>query len=211
MYSKASKGTIKDPPEVSDEKLMARYRRGEIEAMNELVRRYEKPLFSFLWRMSGNGADVQEIFQEVWLRVIAKSREFKQERFKGWIFTIARNLVIDTSRRQKRLVSMDEPVAGGVESEMTLADRLVSRESGPDYQVNGRETRSAIDQALAGLPKEQREVLVMRMESDLTFREISEVLGIPLNTCLARMQYALGKMKTRLKPYQSGANAEHEL
>ncbi|MEI8352357.1 MAG: sigma-70 family RNA polymerase sigma factor, partial [bacterium] len=103
MYLKASKVTLTVPQEVSDEKLMARYRRGDFEAMDELVRRYEKPLFSFLWRMSGNGADVQEIFQEVWLRVIAKARDFKQKRFKGWIFTIARNLVIDTSRRQKRL------------------------------------------------------------------------------------------------------------
>ena len=211
MYLKTSKGTLKVLPEVSDEKLMARYRRGDFEAMDELVRRYEKPLFSFLWRMSGNGADVQEIFQEVWLRVIAKARDFKQKRFKGWIFTIARNLVIDTSRRQKKLVSLDEPTAGGAESDMTLADRLVSREPGPDYQVDGHDTRSAIDQALMGLPREQREVFIMRMESNLTFREISEVLGIPLNTCLARMQYALGKMRTRLKTYHPEANAEHEL
>jgi RNA polymerase sigma-70 factor (ECF subfamily) len=69
----------------------------------------------------------------------------------------------------------------------------------------------AIDQALLGLPREQREVFIMRMESDLTFREISEILGIPLNTCLARMQYALGKMRTRLKTYHPGANVEHEL
>lgn len=191
----------KDVPQVSDETLMNRFKRGDSSAMDELVRRYEKPLFSFLWRMQGNGADIQDIFQDVWLRVIAKSRDFRQERFKGWVFRIAHNLVIDASRRRRKVVSLDEPRLGEGNYDGTLADTLASREPGPVSRVNGHDIRQAIDRALAELPKKQREVLIMRMESELTFREIAEILDIPLNTCLARMQYALSKMRTLLKTY----------
>lgn len=201
MKKRDSEVAHKDEPQISDERLMARFKRGDSSAMDELVRRYEKPLFSFLWRMLSNGADIQDIFQEVWLRVIAKSRDFRQDRFKGWIFKIAHNLVIDASRRNKKWVSLDEPRPGADEADGKMLDSLVSGDPGPASRVNGTDIRRAIAEALAELPKEQRAVLIMRMESDLTFREIAEILDIPLNTCLARMQYALSKMRTLLRTY----------
>lgn len=201
----------KNELEISDEKLMARFKRGDASAMDELVSRYEKPLIGFLWRMQGNAADIQDIFQNVWLRVIAKSRDFRQDRFKGWLFKIAHNLVIDTARKNKKWISLDEPLPGTGEHHETLANTLASEDPDPASRVNRTDIRHAIDEALAELPKEQREVLIMRMETELTFREIAGILDIPLNTCLARMQYALTKMRAMLRTCHPETEDHHEL
>ena len=75
--------------EISDEQLVGLYLKGDIKALDELIIRYKKPLYSFLWRLTASGTEVDEIFQETWLHVIRKASSFEQYRFKGWIFKIA--------------------------------------------------------------------------------------------------------------------------
>jgi len=189
--------------EISDEALIERYNRGDTEALQALVERYKKPLYNFLWRMTGCEADSDEIFQDTWFRVITKSRGFRKERFKGWLFKIAHNLAIDWSRRTRKLVSLDTPAPGADDGSQTWGDRLTAPDLSPDIQVNGHETGKAIKKAVAELPREQKEVFVMRMESNMAFKDIAKVQGVSLNTALARMQYALTKLKVVLKDYHS--------
>ncbi|MEI8138407.1 MAG: sigma-70 family RNA polymerase sigma factor [bacterium] len=194
--------------EISDEILLGLYTKGDIKALNELIVRYKKPLYSFLWRLVASGNEVDELFQETWLRVIQKSESFEQYRFKGWIFKIAYNLVIDWSRTKRKNLSLDQTseYADGLQ---TLGDTLPATGFSPDGQAANADLQIEITQALASLPVEQREVFVMRMEADMSFKEIAEIQGISINTALARMQYALTKMRKALKPLHE--NSERTL
>lgn len=185
--------------EISDEKLFDRYAHGDINALDELIGRYKKPLYSFLWRLTGSSTDVEELFQETWLRVIRKASNFEQNCFKGWIFKIAHNLVID-SRRAKRwhlsLDQTDEYQDGGTGS---LGDTLPSSAPGPATLASHSDAQKAITEGLASLPEEQREVFILRMEANMAFKDIARIQGTSTNTALARMQYALTKMRKLLK------------
>jgi len=185
--------------EVSDEKLISLYVQGDIKALDELIVRYKKPLYSFLWRLTESGSDVDELFQETWLRVIRKSADFEQNRFKGWIFKIAYHLVIDWSRTKRGHLSLDRTseYADGLQ---TLADTLPAPGLGPDDHAANGDIQKAISQALACLPAEQKEVFVLRMDANMSFKDIAELQKISINTALARMQYALKTMRKLLGP-----------
>ena len=190
--------------DISDEQLISLYNRGDVKALDELIVRYKKPLYSFLWRLTSSGVEVDEIFQETWLRVIRKSKDFEQNKFKGWIFKIAHNLVIDWSRTKRGHLSLDQrsEYDGG---EQTLGDTLPAAGIGPDGHAANRDLQKAIGLALANLPEEQKEVFILRMESQLSFKDIAEIQGTSTNTALARMQYALGKMRISLKTLHEGS------
>jgi RNA polymerase sigma-70 factor (ECF subfamily) len=185
--------------EISDENLINLYVKGDLDALDQLIIRYKKPLYSFLWRLTASSTEVEEIFQETWLRVIQKAARFEQNRFKGWIFKIAYNLVIDRNRMKRGHLSLDQTsdYQDGCE---TLRDTIPAPGPGPDGQAANGDLKIALAQALASLPAAQREVFVLRMEADMTFKEIAELQGISINTALARMQYALTKMRTELRP-----------
>lgn len=201
MDSRTPSNTDIPVEEATDEGLIARYNRGELAALDQLVERYRRPLHSFIWRMTGGGVDTDGIFQDTWVRVIMKSADFRQDRFKGWIFRIAHNLVIDWSRKQKKQVSLDAPLAAGDEGDLTLGHTLESGDPTPDRRADATETGRAIQRAVKRLPAEQREVFTLRMEASLTFKEIAEVQKVSINTALSRMQYALASLRKTLQDY----------
>lgn len=182
----------------SDEELINRYVQGEIKALDELIRRYQKPLYSFLWRLTASDSAVDEIFQESWLRVIQKSASFEQNKFKGWIFKIAYNLVVDWSRAKRGHLSLDQ-ASEYSDGAQTLNDILPAPGKSPAGQAANGDLEKAIAEALASLPAEQKVIFVLRMEADMSFKDIAELQGISINTALARMQYALTKMRKLLK------------
>lgn len=185
--------------EISDENLISLYVKGDIHALDQLINRYKKPLYSFLWRLTASSTEVEEIFQETWLRVIQKAASFEQYRFKGWVFKIAYNLVVDRSRMKRGHLSLDQTseYTDGLE---TLGDTIPAPGPGPDGQAANGDLKRALAQALASLPAEQKEVFVLRMEADMAFKDIAELQGTSINTALARMQYALTKMRNVLSP-----------
>lgn len=196
-----------DPDTISDETLMARFKRGNTGALDQLIGRYKRSLLNFLWRRTHDEHEAQDVFQETWLRVITKAGSFKQECFRGWVFRIAHNLAVDSSRRRQKLVSLDVATPGPNDEEgQSLGARLEAKGIAPDDQMANRDVAQAIKRALMELPEEQRVVFLMRMEADMTFREIAEAEGIPLNTALARMQYALAKLRRRLDNYAPEGN-----
>ena len=171
--------------------LLARYRRGDAEALGQLVEKYRRPLFGFILNMTGTQTDADEVFQEVWLRVITKFRLYRSRNFLGWLVRIARNIVIDRSRRRKAQVSLDAESEEGI----SLVDVLPAPDRGPAGAVANRELDRRLTQAISSLPAEQKEVFVLRMQMGLAFKEIAVVQRVSINTALARMQYALAKLR----------------
>jgi RNA polymerase sigma-70 factor (ECF subfamily) len=176
-----------------DTETIERYRQGDAEALNELVERYRRPLFGFILRMTEGHDDADEIFQEVWFRAIRNLNSYRDNRFFSWLFRIAHNLIIDRIRRRKPEVPIDDEDA---------ADRLFfdqgSTAASPSKALADRELHRRIKAAVGELPLAQREVFLMRMEAELPFKDIADIQRTSINTALARMSYALDKLRKTL-------------
>lgn len=181
--------------ERDDAELLADYHAGDSEALGQLVEKYRRPLFGFILRFSEGREDADEVFQEVWVKAIKNMNRYRQKSLLSWLFRIAHNLMIDRIRRSRAEVSFDTPAQAGVPS---LADQLAGTIPGPDSETGGRELGSRIEAAAAKLPVEQREVFWLRMQADLSFKEIAKIQKCSINTALARMQYALSKLRNEL-------------
>ncbi|OGV60103.1 MAG: hypothetical protein A2498_02155 [Lentisphaerae bacterium RIFOXYC12_FULL_60_16] len=170
----------------------AAYRDGEEAALERLIERHRGPLFGYLVNMCRNTADAEELFQDVWLKVIRKPEAFRGGNLGGWLMRVAHNLVIDRSRKRTPDLTLDVTDEAG---ERPLIDRVASPEATPAEALAAGDLGRQIERAVATLPPDQREVFLMRVESDLPFKEIARIQKVSINTALARMQYALNKLR----------------
>ncbi len=181
--------------ETSDAELLRAFAKGEPAAMDQLMARYRQALFSWLLGMTGNRADSEDLFQDVWFRVIRHAARFNDVSFKAWLWKIARNLLIDFRRKRKPDISLD---AVDDEDDHPLVDQLTAKGAGPAAAVELADMTKRVMRAVTALPEVQRDVFLMRVQGDLSFSEIAETLNIPLNTALGRMHDAMTKLKKLL-------------
>ncbi len=177
---------------------------GDREALEALLGRYQRPVLSFVCRMTGRQAALAEdLTQDVFLRVVANLDRFDPGKLAGpeeeaasvraarafekWLFTIARNRVRDHWRAVRPEVPLDEETGCPAAPEQDPAGAIEEAERG-----------KALADAIERLPHAQREVLTMRIHSGLSFAEIAETMKAPLGTSLARMRYALMNLKKML-------------
>ncbi len=164
----------------SDEELIGAVAEGDQLALRELLRRYERPLSHFIYRYTA-GRDVEDLFQETWLRAVRAARRFDtRKRFSTWLFQIAVNLCRDWHRRAPPL-----PMEVGEGTDTVHLDRA---EAGVDAV-----------RLLALLPTAQREVLILRYFHDLTESEIAVILGCPPGTVKSRLHHALARLAAEVK------------
>ena len=183
-----------DQPELQ---WLAEYRDGNPEAMGKLVEYYRRPLFGFILRMTEGAGDAEEIFQEVWLRVIKSQHRYTHKNFKSWLFRIARNLVIDRARKRKPMVDLQSRYADSDEN--VFETRVEARDLDARDCLDAKVLGDRIAAAVQTLPGEQREVFLLRTEADMPFKKIASLQGTSINTALARMQYALTKLRETLR------------
>jgi RNA polymerase sigma-70 factor (ECF subfamily) len=181
--------------EATDKTLIARYRGGDTDALDALVEKYRRPLFGYIINMIGGQDDAEEIFQEVWFRAIRKFDSYRQKNLFGWLVRISRNLVIDRARRRRPSVSLDAERDEG----HALAETLPGDDPGPAHGVEMSELDQQVQAAVKQLPEEQREVFIMRVQANVSFKEIARIQKVSINTALARMQYALAKLREKLQ------------
>jgi len=192
----------------SDESLMLRYRDGDVRAFELLVTRHRKPLFNFILRFVRDTAQAEDVTQETFLRLVKGADAYeRQAKFTTWLYTIARNLCVDASRRGKhrKVASLDAPL--GDDDGASLLDLLPDGAAGVDRQAQSRELGLRLRQAIEALPDEQREIFLLREVADLQFNEIANVVGCPENTVKSRMRYALEKLREALEEYRDLARA----
>lgn len=190
----------------SDEALLAAYRDGRPEAFEALLQRYRRPVFNFVLRFVRERSRAEELYQDVWLKVIERCGDFRGDaKFSTWLYTIARNLCVDHLRKMRfrAHAPLDGPNPGWGPS---AAEPLVNPgPSAEEAAVAGR-TRHRIAQAVQALPAEQREVFLLRQLQGLPFHEIAEIVGASTNTVKSRMRYALERLRAALHDLR-----EHEL
>jgi len=179
---------------------IARLRKGDPDAITELIGRYRHRLFRLLVRMVGDPATAEDLFQQTWIRLMEKIGSYDARRnFEAWLFAIARNLAIDHLRR-RRGISLDEPDDSG----LAPVERLEA--SGQDVlsQLLDFERGALLASAIGELPAIHREVLTLRFEEDMKLEQIAEVAGVPLSTVKSRLHRALESLRTRIEASGKG-------
>ena len=187
--------------ERTDEELLAAYQQGDVGAFELLLRRHRAPLFTFLLRMLGDRERAEDLAQETFLRIVKGAQAWERRaRFQTWLFTIARNLCVDQSRRDRfrRADSLDAQGPPGSEGEPAMIDSVPSREIDPARGAESSRLRPVLARALAALPAEQREVFLLREQAGVPFKEIAELTGVNENTAKSRMRYALEGLRKSL-------------
>jgi RNA polymerase sigma-70 factor, ECF subfamily len=196
-------------PEPSDETLMLRYQQGDRSAFPQLVRRHQTPLYNFALRQVRVPQVAEDVVQETFVRVVQNAADFKHEaRFTTWVYTITRNLCIDQLRKRalRKHPSLDE--SRGEEGDgPTLGEQTADPRASVERAATGSELQERIARAVEKLPDEQREVFLMRELSNLPFKEIAEITGVPENTVKSRMRYALERLQEALAEYEDYARA----
>ena len=190
-----------DAPAVAvtdDATLMLRYRDGDARAFELLYERHKGPLYRYLQRMCGRREVADDLFQEVWSKVIAsRSRYEVRAQFNTFLFRIAHNCAVDYFRRSGR---PHENAALDVDE---IAEEIGAAEhERPDAALSEAQVRSDFRRALAELPPEQRDVFVLYEESGLTLEEIGRITGVAMETAKSRLRYAVGKLRTALRQHR---------
>ncbi|MBU1693222.1 MAG: sigma-70 family RNA polymerase sigma factor [Verrucomicrobia bacterium] len=178
---------------------LTEYRRGHTEALGPLVEQTRRPLFGFILNMTEGRGDAEEIFQETWYRTLRHVDRVDGRRVMSWLFRVAHNLIVDRARRKKPMESLNQTAQDEAPGRTALEDRLPAPGLSPAGETAGRDLGHRLRQAIGQLPPEQREVFLLRVEGDVPFREIAEMQDVSINTALARMQYALAKLRNELR------------
>ncbi|HTG66232.1 MAG TPA: sigma-70 family RNA polymerase sigma factor [Flavobacterium sp.] len=185
--------------QIPDALLVQDYVAGNEEALATLIKRHESKIYGFIYSKVSDRDVSNDIFQDTFIKVIKtlKSNSYNEEgKFLPWVMRIAHNLIIDYFRKNKKMPLYRETEEFSVFSIMT--DDALTIEN----QLIANQVELDIQKLIEELPEDQKEVLIMRMYKDMSFKEISELTGVSINTSLGRMRYALMNLRKVIDKHQ---------
>lgn len=187
----------------TDEELLSRYRdTGQAGDFDALVHRYQNELYRYLVRYLGDSALAEDVFQNTFLQVHLKKSLYEDGRpVRPWLYAIATHQAVDALRKVGRhpTVSLDQRVASTENEAGSLVDLMVGDDSGPLAQLQGQERAEWVRESVARLPDTLRETLILAYHQDLKYREIADILKIPVGTVKSRLHAALAKLQQMAK------------
>lgn len=176
----------------NDQDLVHQYLQGHESSLEELIRRHKSKIYTSIYLLVKDSYLAEDIFQDTFIKVINTLRAGKyneEGKFLPWVIRIAHNLVIDHFRREKRT-----PVVTTVEG-FDIFEVLKFYDESTEDKMIREQTHRDLRELIHLLPSEQKEVLIMRHYGELSFKEISEITGVSINTALGRMRYALNNLR----------------
>jgi len=194
-------GVVDDLDRMTDEALLSRYRdEGRTADFDALMHRYERELYRYLVRYTGDSALAEDVFQNTFLQVHLKRGLYEDGRpVRPWLYSIATHQAVDALRKAGRhpTVSLDaRGGSGGGESEPSaLVDLLVGANEGPLAELQGEERKEWVRSAIAKLPESLRQTLLLAYFEDLKYREIADIQKIPVGTVKSRLHAAMAKLQ----------------
>jgi RNA polymerase sigma-70 factor (ECF subfamily) len=200
-----------DLDRTTDEELLSRYRdHGRNEDFNALVHRYEHELYRYLARYLGDSNLADDVFQNTFLQVHLKRGLYQDGRpVRPWLYAIATHQAVDALRKSGRhpTLSLDQRVDSGEPDPSSLVDLLTSDVPGPLSVLQGAERRDWIRESVAKLPEALKQTLILAYYQDLKYREIAEILKIPVGTVKSRLHAALAKLQEMARhAYRDGVD-----
>lgn len=185
--------------QLPDALLVKKYVEGDENALSVLINRHQSKIFGFIYSKIPDRDISNDIFQDTFIKVIRtlKSQSYNEEgKFLPWVMRIAHNLIIDHFRKNKKMPMFRETEEFSIFSVMTDDSLTV------ENKIIRDQVEVDLKKVIEELPADQKEVLVMRMYQDMSFKEISEVTGVSINTALGRMRYALMNMRKVIDKHQ---------
>jgi RNA polymerase sigma-70 factor (ECF subfamily) len=183
----------------SDEDLLARFCRGQTDAFGVLLRRYERELYGYLRRYLGDSDLAEDVFQNTFLQLYVKSGQYELGRpVRPWLYTIATHQAIDALRRNGRhqALSLDQNQKELDDGEIrSLLELLETRGPGPMDLAEGEERRQRVRASVDNLPDFLKQVVILAYYQGLKYREIAEILEIPVGTVKSRLHAALVRLQ----------------
>lgn len=173
---------------ITDAVLVRNYIEGDENALSTLIYRHKQKVYSFIYSKVFDRDITDDIFQDTFIKVIRtlKLRKYNEEgKFLPWVMRIAHNLVIDHFRKGNRMPKFDNS------GEFSIFSILGDSSLNAEKQIIKDQVESDVRRLIEELPEDQKEVLIMRMYKDMSFKEISDKTGVSINTALGRMRYAL--------------------
>lgn len=178
-------------------------KRQEAGLLDELIVRYQHRLMRYLLYLTGNRELAEDLFQEVWMRVLVRGSQYNgQARFETWLFSIARNLLID-HRRKRTMNSLDELIEVAGEDDRAMPLEIAADGPSPFERCSWLEDRERIAAALLELDTLHREVLVLRFHEELSLEEIAKVTQAHLSTVKSRLYRGMAMIKPKLEAAQA--------
>ncbi len=181
----------------SDEELVTRSIGGDADSFNQLVLRWERPIYALAYRQLGREEDARDVCQETFLRAFRAIGGFRgQAKFSSWLYRIALNLCRDWVRRQRRTPVVQMP------EDMDVIETVMAREPVESIEdvVGRHDLTKRVEKAMAKLPEEQRTAIIMKEYHGLTFQEIADLVGCPLSTVKTRLYQGLAVLRRELGP-----------
>jgi RNA polymerase sigma-70 factor (ECF subfamily) len=180
----------------TDEELVARSMGGDLDSFNQLVLRWERPIYALAYRVIGREEDARDVAQETFLRAFRALKGFKgQAKFSSWLYRITLNLCRDWIRRQRRTPVTQAPEGVDI---IELAGEEVPSETIEEL-VARHEVGRAVGKAMSMLPEEQRTAIILKEYHGLTFQEIADLLDCPLSTVKTRLYQGLTVLRKQLR------------
>ena len=186
----------------TDEQLLAAYREGDVGSFADLVSRYQRELFHFLVRFVGDRAAAEDVFQEAFLQVHQSAEQFDlQRRFRPWLFTIAANKARDMIRSQARRPTspLQASINSNDDDSGEFLDLLSSAAAMPQEDLERQELQTAVQKTVMAMPEHLREILLLSYFHQFPYKQISEILDIPLGTVKSRLHAAVAHFADRWK------------
>jgi len=180
------------PTQIPDALLVKKYVAGDENALAILIKRHQSKIFGFIYSKILDRDLADDIFQDTFVKVIKtlKSNSYNEEgKFLPWVMRIASNLIIDHYRRNKKMPMLRET------EEFSIFSILKDCSPNVENEMITSQVELDLKKIIQGLPEDQQEVLMMRIYQDLSFKEISDLTGVSINTALGRMRYALMNMR----------------
>jgi RNA polymerase sigma-70 factor, ECF subfamily len=185
-----------------DNELLERHLKGDAQAFPELVNRYRRELLNFLIRFTGDEALAEDVFQETFLQLYVSASAFDPtRRLKPWLFTIAANKARDAmrSRQRRQAAPLDAAMSGSHDDGTTYIDLMPSDVPQPDQNLENTETRAAVQKIVAEMPDNLRVVLLLSYFNEFPYKEIADMLNLPLGTVKSRLHAAVKYFAKRWK------------
>ena len=181
--------------ELGDEVLMKAYANGDMAAFECLYDRHRGPLYRYILRQAGDAATANDLYQGSWEKIIRARESYTASApFKAWMYRIARNHIVDHFRRSRPTRNL-------------APDTLQDDGPGPEQVLIGEQAATGLAAAVSGLPAEQREALLLKLEAGLDLLTIAEITGVSPETAKSRLRYAVGKLKKSMGSMQNGAES----
>ncbi len=173
-------------------------KRQDVGLLDQLIVRYQHRLMRYLLYLTGNREQAEDLFQEVWMRVLLRGGQFNgKARFDTWLFTVARNLVIDL-KRKRTMSSLEEMFETAGDDDRPMNVEIMAEGPSPFDQCSSSEDRQRLAAAMMTMDSAHREVLVLRFHEDLSLEEIAAVTRAPLSTVKSRLYRGLASMKPKM-------------